>query len=146
MSEKRMKIVREHLEAFAAKDWKRYRDALAPRVVYEERATGRRAEGVDRMLDTIKPWTEGFPDLKPTIKNLLVQEDMVMAEIVWEGTHNGLLKGPFGEIAATGRKGSVSAVQVYHFEGDKIRELRHYFDLMTVLNQLGVPSQTPVSV
>jgi predicted ester cyclase len=63
-----------------------------------------------------------------------------MAEVLWEGTHTGLLKGPFGEIPATGKRGSVNAVQIFHFEGDKIRELRHYFDLMTVLNQIGVPA------
>ena len=146
MSEKRMKIVREHLEAFAQKDWQRYRASMLPKVVYDERATNRRAEGVDNMLDTIQPWTIAFPDLKPTVKNLLVQEDMVMAEIVWEGTHNGLLKGPFGEIPPTGRKGTVTAVQIYHFEGDKIRELRHYFDLMTILAQLGVTLPTPAPV
>jgi steroid delta-isomerase-like uncharacterized protein len=140
MSEKRMRLVREHLDAFSAKDWNRYRNTVLPNVVYEERATGRKAEGVDELLRTLETWTVAFPDLKGTVKNLLVQDDMVMAEIHWEGTHNGLLKGPFGEIPATGKRGKVEAVELFRFEGDRIRELRHYFDMMTVLNQIGAPA------
>lgn len=143
MSEKRMNLVREHLKAFSVKDWELYKKTLVPKVVYEERATSRHAEGVDDVLKILKTWTVAFPDLKATVKNLLVQEDMVMAEILWEGTHNGTLKGPFGEIPPTGKKGKLNSVELFHFEGDKIRELRHYFDLMTVLNQIGVTAPTP---
>ncbi len=142
---KRMNVVRDHLDAFAAKDWDRYRKTLLPNVVYEERATGRRAEGVDDVLETLQTWTVAFPDLRGTVKNLLAQEDMVMAEIEWVGTHDGLLKGPFGEIPATGKRGVVNAVEIFHFDGDRIREARHYFDVMTLFNQLGVPA-TPAAV
>jgi len=144
MSEKRMNVVREHINAFSAKDWKRYRDTVLPRFVYEERATGRRVEGIDPVIKALEMWTLAFPDMKGTVKNLLVQDDMVMAEILWEGTHTGLLKGPFGEIPATGKKGTLPAVEIFTFEGDKIREGRHYFDLMTILNQIGVPTHATV--
>lgn len=145
MSEKRMKLVREHLDALSARDWNRYRSNLLPRVVYDERGTGLRAEGVDKTVEAIQGWTVAFPDLKCTIKNILHQDDMVMAEVVWEGTHEGLLKGPFGEIPATNKRGLINAVELFHFEGDKIREMRHYFDMMGVLNQIGVPA-TPVKL
>lgn len=138
MSEKRMKLVQKHLDAFSLRDWSRYKESLLPRVVYEEKATGLHAEGVDKTLQAIQGWTVAFPDMKCTIKNLLHQDDMVMAEILWEGTHQGLLKGPFGEVPATGKRSSINAVELFHFEGDKIREVRHYFDMMTLLNQLGV--------
>lgn len=137
MSEKRMKLVQEHLDAFSNRDWDRYRKTLLPRIVYEEQATGLRAEGVDSTLEAVKTWTVAFPDMKGTIENLLHQDDMVMAEIRWEGTHKGMLKFPFGEFAATGKRGVVHAVELFHFEGDKIREVRHYFDAMTVLKQIG---------
>lgn len=140
MSEKRMKLVRDHLEAFNTRDWDRYVKSLVSNAVYEERATNRRTTGPNEIVSTLKTWTQAFPDLRGTVKNLLTQDDMVMAEIRWEGTHDGMLKGPFGEIPASGKTSSVDAVQVYHFEGDRIREFRHYFDLMTVLNQIGAPA------
>jgi len=140
MSAKRMDLVREHLNLFSKKDWVNYSKTMLPKVVYEERATGRKAEGVEDTLKLIQTWTVAFPDMKATVKNLLIQDDMVMAEVLWEGTHDGLLKGPFGEIPATHKHGMLNAVEIFHFDGDKICELRHYFDLMTVLNQIGVPA------
>lgn len=144
MSEKRMKLVQEHLEAFSSRDWDRYKKTLLPRVTYQEQSTGIRAEGVDNTLKAIQTWTLAFPDLKGKITNLLHQDDMVMAEIRWEGTHNGLLKIPVGEFPATGKRSVVNSVELFHFEGDKIREVRHYFDTMAVLNQIGVQVPTPV--
>jgi len=144
VSEKRMKLVQEHLEAFSTRDWDRYKRTLLPRVIYQEQSTGIRAEGVDNTVKAIQTWTLAFPDLKGKITNLLHQDDMVMAEIHWEGTHNGLLKLPAGEFPATGKRGVVNSVELFHFEGDKIREVRHYFDTMTVLSQIGVQVPTPV--
>jgi steroid delta-isomerase-like uncharacterized protein len=146
MSELRMKLVEEHLKAFSTRNWDLYKKNLLPKVIYEERATGLKAEGVDKTLELIKGWTVAFPDLKGTVKNILHQEDMEMVEILWEGTHKGLLKGPFGEIPATGKRGVVDAVELFHFEGDKICEIRHYFDMMTVLRQVGLQLPVPVGV
>lgn len=142
MSEKRMKLVREHLDAFSARDWDRYKATLVPRIVYHEQGTGVRAEGMDRALEAVRSWTTAFPDMKGTITNLLHQDDMVIAEIRWEGTHKGMLKLPFGEFPASGKRGVVNAVELFHFEGDKIREVRHYFDSLSVLNQIGVSIPT----
>jgi steroid delta-isomerase-like uncharacterized protein len=140
MSEKKMKVVRDHLDAFASKDWTRYRQTLRPNAIYQELATNRKVEGADAYLKALETWTTAFPDLKPTIRHLYAEEDLAIAEIRWEGTHKGLLKGAFGEVPATGKRGVVDAVQVFRFDGDKIAEARHYFDLMTVLDQVGVPT------
>ena len=59
----------------------------------------------------------------------------------WTGTNNGPLSGPFGTIQPTGKVGKVAAAQVACFEEDKICEIHHYFDLMTVLRQMGVGPQ-----
>ncbi len=139
-----MKLVREHLEAFNTRDWDRYVKSLLANAVYEERATNRRTVGQNEIVSSLKTWTEAFPNLKGTVKNLYTQDDMVMAEIHWEGTHDGLLTGPFGEVPASGKPAAVDAVQIYHFDGDKIREFRHYFDMMTVLNQIGAPAMAGV--
>jgi steroid delta-isomerase-like uncharacterized protein len=132
-----MNVVRDHLDAFSTKNWDRYRETVLPNVVYFERATDRKVEGVDELIGFIRAWTTAFPDLRGTVQNMLFQDDMVMAEIRWEGTHDGLLKGDFGEIAPTGKKGVVEAIELFQFEGDRIREFRHYFDMMTLLKQLG---------
>jgi ketosteroid isomerase-like protein len=50
------------------------------------------------------------------------------------------------EIPATGRHGEVRAVQVFEFEDGKVKKLRSYFDLLTVLTQLGIGAPTEAGV
>jgi ketosteroid isomerase-like protein len=66
-------------------------------------------------------------------------------EILWEGTHQGPLQAATGDtIAATGKAIKVPAVQIVKVSGDRITEIRHYFDLLTLMAQLGVvPVGTP---
>jgi predicted ester cyclase len=64
--------------------------------------------------------------------------DKVVAELEWEGTHSGPLDGPFGTIQATNKRGRVKAVIVATIKNGKIASTHHYFDLLTVLNQIGI--------
>ena len=60
-------------------------------------------------------------------------------ELTWHGTHNGPLQTPAGSIPATGKKIDVRAVQIVELTPDgKTRRVRHYFDMATLLAQLGV--------
>jgi predicted ester cyclase len=65
---------------------------------------------------------------------------MVVFEVTWTGTHKGPLQTPKGAIPATGKKIDVRACIVHEIAGDKVKEERHYFDLMTLLQQIGVAS------
>ncbi len=130
-------LAKKHLEALGKQDWKTYRAMLTDRVIYEEEPTQRRIEGADPFVDVVKKWQQAFPDLHANIKQLLASGDAVVAEIEWEGTHRGQLDGPFGPIPPKGAHGKVPAVVVMRFDGDKIRECRQYFDLMTLLRNIG---------
>ena len=69
--------------------------------------------------------------------------DRVVAEVEWEGTQRGPLEGSFGSVPPTHRRSRVNAVILFTLRNNKIVETRHYFDLLTVLAQLGVsPSIT----
>jgi steroid delta-isomerase-like uncharacterized protein len=137
---KHIELVREHIKAFSAKKWDLYRKPLVDDCLYNEPATHRSVEGVDAVVKALEMWTLAFPDLKGTVKNVVAHEDLVVAEILWEGTHKGYLKAPFGEIPPTNKIGRLEAVEIFRFRGEKIAEMRHYFDLMTILNQIGVPA------
>jgi steroid delta-isomerase-like uncharacterized protein len=129
---------KDHLAAFSAKDWNRYGAMLADDAVYEEEATRQRVQGKSQVIEAVKRWATAFPDLKGTVKQTHASGDRVVVEIVWDGTHQGPLTGPFGNIPATNKHGSVPAVEVVTFDGGLISEIRHYFDLMTILQQIGV--------
>jgi steroid delta-isomerase-like uncharacterized protein len=133
-----IKLARENVEAFSAGDWRRFSAPLAPDAVYNELATGRRIQGPDQIVQVTRAWKEAFPDAKGRVTNAIASGNTVAQEITWEGTQNGPLQGPSGTIPASGRRAVVPAVQVLTFEGDKIKENRHYFDMMGMLQQLGV--------
>ncbi len=129
---------KEHVAAFSAKDWNRYGAMLSDDAIYEEEATHQRVKGRKQVVDLIKRWTVSFPDLKGTVKETFASGDRVVVEILWDGTQKGALSGPMGTIPPTGKHGSVPAVEVLTFDNGFITEIRHYFDLMTILEQLGV--------
>ena len=114
---------------------------LAPDAVYEELATGVRVQGPDQIVQATKGWKEAFPDTKGTITNVFASDNNVCLEITWEGTHTGPLVGPAGTIPASNKRTKVAAVQVVTVEGGKVKLTRHYFDLMSLLQQIGAVPQ-----
>jgi steroid delta-isomerase-like uncharacterized protein len=130
-------ILRKQLDSYVRGDWVTYKSLLTADAVYDEEATQRIVKGPDEIAKVAQGWRTAFPDLKATIKEMFAVGDAVVAEIEWEGTQKGPLQGPMGNIPASGRRGRVAAVQVVRFDNGKIREVRQYFDLMTVLAQIG---------
>ena len=133
-------LVRENIEAFNANDMDRFGATLADDSVYEELATQRRVEGPDEIVKVMEAWKQSFPDGNGTIQSIFASGNRVVAEITWEGTHQGDLVGPQGTIPASGKRVQVAASFVATEEGGKLKEVRHYFDLMTLLQQIGALS------
>lgn len=136
-----IELLKKSLEAITKGDWKTYRTFLTDDIVYEEEATRRRVTGPDQYIELIKAWKTAFPDLRSTIKQTVDSGDAIVAEVEWEGTHKGTLTGPLGTLPPTGRVGKTPAVIVIRVDNGRIRESRHYFDLMTLLMQLGAMPQ-----
>jgi steroid delta-isomerase-like uncharacterized protein len=131
-------VLKKHLEAFTKDDWDQFRALLADDARFEEVPTRQTASRLDDIVAIARRWKRAFPDARFTIKNSVAAADKVVIELEWQGTHRGPLEGPFGTIPPTGRTGRVAAVQIGTVRNGKLVELRHYFDLMTVLAQLGV--------
>jgi predicted ester cyclase len=66
----------------------------------------------------------------------------VAIEVTWEGTHSGPMATPDGqELPPSNKRITVKSVEVIEIEDGKIKALRHYFDLMTLLQQIGAMDQ-----
>jgi steroid delta-isomerase-like uncharacterized protein len=130
-------VARENIGAFNAGDWERFKATLAQEPVYDELATQRHLVGPEAIVDANRAWREAFPDATGTVERALADDGTVTLEITWEGTQSGPLHMPTGDTPASGRHVVVKAAQVLEFEGDKIREVHHYFDLMGLLRQIG---------
>ena len=125
--------------AYNEKDWARVKATVTPNFVYDEVATGRRVEGADTAIETWKGWAQAFPDSKCTFDRTHVAgNDTVVLELTWRGTHKGPLQTPTGSIPATNKTIDVRAVAVVEISGERAKSQRHYFDMATLLGQLGV--------
>jgi steroid delta-isomerase-like uncharacterized protein len=138
-----LEIAKASITAFNEKDWNKTRALYAPDTVYDEKATHRRIQGPDQIIEALQGWTTAFPDVKGTIVRELAIGDTAVLEVVWKATHTGPLQTPTGTIPASNRVAEVPACSVMRVEGEKVKYNTHYFDLLTLLTQIGAAGTSP---
>jgi steroid delta-isomerase-like uncharacterized protein len=126
------------LMAYNEKNWERLRTLLTSDFAYDEVATQRKAQGINDVITLWQGWAAAFPDSKCTFNNAVASGDTVVLELTWQGTHKGQLQTPKGPIAPTGKRIEIRACDVVQLDGEKTKAQRHYFDMSTLLQQLGV--------
>jgi len=131
-------IIQRNLSAFGGSRWDDFKATLAPDAVYEDIATGQRANGAADYVTSVQRWKRAFPDLRANWVGGFANGDRTVAEVEWEGTHTGRFDGPFGPMEATNKRGRVKAVLLCTLKNGKIVEAHHYFDLLTLLKQIGL--------
>jgi steroid delta-isomerase-like uncharacterized protein len=125
--------------AYNDKNWDKAKAAITTDFLYDEVGTGRKVEGADQTVAAWKGWAEAFPDSKGSFDRAHVAgNDTVVLELTWRGTHKGPLGTAMGNIAPTGKSIEVRAVAIVEMKGEKARSQRHFFDMATLLQQLGL--------
>ena len=82
-----------------------------------------------------------MPDVKGTITNSFATGNTVTLEVTWNGTHTGPMETPDGTLPPSGKSQTTPSAWIMQFEGDKITESRYYFDMVTLLTQIGAMPQ-----
>lgn len=124
--------------AFNEKNWDKVKASITPDFVYDEVPTRRKMLGAGEAIAAWQGWAQAFPDSKATIHSALVSGKTVLLEATWKGTHKGPLQRAKGPVAATGKSIEVRACMIFELAGEKPRLQRHYFDMATLLEQLGI--------
>ncbi len=122
---------------YNSKDWNAAKASMAPGYIYDEIATHRRVKGADEALAIWRGWAAAFPDSQGEIHSAIQSGDTVVVEVTWRGTHTGSLQTPRGTIPPTGKRIELRACQINVVANGKIQTTRHYFDMGTLLQQLG---------
>ncbi|MBC62548.1 MAG: hypothetical protein CMP11_08830 [Zetaproteobacteria bacterium] len=129
----------QSIKAFNEGNWDEYKSSFTEDCHYTEYATGRSLNSSDELLSNSKSWKNAFPDAHGEVINRIDNGDYVVEEVVWSGTHTGELHTPDGQtIPPTSKNMKVNAVMINKFKDDKICETNHYFDMLTMLKQLGL--------
>ncbi len=86
------------------------------------------------LADVLSRIVAGFPDLRWTIHETIVEGERIMAYSSWTATH----KGEFLGIPATGRPVTVEAWTIDRYRDAQLVESRILMDVAGLLIQLGV--------
>ena len=81
---------------------------------------------------------EGFPDSTVELTNVFATEDQSVIEFTGRGTNTGPLHMPIGDIPPTGKYSEVRFCSVNRVVSGKVVSIHQYFDVMTMLQQLGL--------
>lgn len=135
-----IRVAKEAVEAFNKGDVERSA-AMLGTGVYNEVGTGRRLRGEAEIGPALQGWRKAMPDVKGTVTNAVASGNTAVLEVTWEGTQTGPLDGPGGTIPPSGKRQSTPAAWIFEFEGDRVKESRQYFDMMSFMQQIGAIPQ-----
>jgi steroid delta-isomerase-like uncharacterized protein len=137
MAQSVVDIAKSQITAYNQKDWTAVAAVLAPGCVYDEVATHRRVQGVNDIMAAWRGWATAIPDSRASFDSISVSGNTVTLELTWRGVHTGPLETPAGALAPSGRSMDIRACQVVEVADGKVQSIRHYFDMATLLRQLG---------
>ena len=133
LREKRERIVREHMESENRHDFDVTMDTFDhPR--YEIVPTGDVWDGEEEVREYFAETRAAFPDQRNELIALHHADDAVIVEFWLRGTHEGRFRG----LPATGRPFECRVTSFFVFEEDRLVCERAYFDVGTILMQLGI--------
>ena len=132
-------------ESFNAHDMDGFAETVADDVVFEAPG-GVRGQGKPACIQFYNSWLDAFPDAHVHVHGVHIVDDVVVEEGTFTGTHKHVLKGPMGEIPATGRPVKIAYVQVLRYRGGKYISFNLMFDRLAMLEQLGlIPASSSVA-
>ena len=133
-------LVGRHYDAFNAHDLEGLAANVADDFTVHLVAFGLTFRGRAGMIEFARMWFRAFPDLHVEVKNLVVEGDIAVTELVATGTNRGGLRTPFGEIPASGQSARIEGVDVARWRGHKLATSSMHLDLLGLFTQLGVVS------
>lgn len=133
-TDERLALVRRHLEAENNYRLKDTLETLTPDCVFEDMALGERMEGHAGATEYYERWWYAFPDLTWHPVHRYMTEDGLISEVLARGTH----RGDFFGLEPTGRGIEVPVVIIVEFRDGRMSGERLYYDIATLLRQLGV--------
>jgi steroid delta-isomerase-like uncharacterized protein len=137
---RRLAILREHIEAESTHDMVGVLDGFTARCFNDIACVPQKFVGPKKVAERYRKHWEGFPDFKVRVKRMLAMgDDCFVTENEWRGTH----LGPFLGFPPTGKKVRVRALVAWHFKGDKLEGETVFFDVGSILKQIGARVTVP---
>jgi steroid delta-isomerase-like uncharacterized protein len=131
-------LVHHLVECWNARDFDGYEAVLADDVDVELIPFETTLRGARTARAHAESQAVAFPDGKVVITAMRADADGTVLEFVGRGTHTGPLVTPAATIQPTGRSGELRYCFVYDIENGRIRRMRQYYDVGTMMRLLGI--------
>jgi uncharacterized protein (TIGR02246 family) len=134
------KSMADALAGLNGHDAKKFTDGFTPDATLTVYGEGE-FKGREGIASEIEPWFKAIPDFKIAVTRVFAKGEVVVSEWVVTGTNTGELMGEKPTKKAVGFKG----VSVNWFTPEGLVKQEHrYFDMTTVMGQLGKAKGAPV--
>lgn len=90
--------------------------------------------GLEGVRQLVSMYRGAFPDLHLTIEDEITAGDKIVTRFTGRGTHKGSLMG----IPPTGKRVTITAIDILRFENGRIAEHWGNQDLLGMMQQIGV--------
>jgi predicted ester cyclase len=105
---------------------------------FEFHGVGAHISDRGEMRQFIEAYKEAFPDLRHEVLDYVESGDTIALELRVRGTHRGTLRGPQGEIPATGREVLWESADYVKVRDAKVVSWHVYNDTLAFMVQLGL--------
>lgn len=126
-------LCRDYFKAFLARDTGWMERHIAPGFVRHDPGLPfevRGPAGVAKLHDALLP---AFPDMELPLEDFVAEGDKVLVRLRVKATH----KGPFGDMAPTGRRIDIGVLDLFKIREDVLVEHWALLDNLGMLRQLG---------
>jgi steroid delta-isomerase-like uncharacterized protein len=129
------RIVHRYIEAWNDREYQRLGDLVAESyVLADPAAPGGAVHGPAETEQYLRELVAAFPDLRIEIRDSLADDDVVMVELRWTGTHEGSFRG----LPPTGRAVDLTGMEKHRVADGHLQRTDVHLDGEAFKQQLGL--------
>ena len=137
MTNDNVAAVRNACQIAERKDLEAWIDAFTPDGVFTDNSVGISYRGTG-LADVVRNYATAFSNMHRELYNIYVDGNVVVVQLALQGTHDGPLQPPFGQLPATGRQMDAPCCDVFELQDGKIKRFDCYPEGSIIFAQLGV--------
>ena len=140
MSHSNEAVVRNAYAVAERKDMEGWLKLFTPDGVFTDNSIGVTYRGRD-LVYPVRNFGTAFSNMHRELYHIYAADhDIVVVQLALQGTHDGTLQTPFGELPATGKQMNAPCCDVFELEDGRIKRFDCYPEGSVVFAQLGVLS------
>jgi ketosteroid isomerase-like protein len=137
MKDDNVATVRNAYAIAERKDLEGWISLFTPDGVFTDNSMGATYRGRN-LSDPVRNYGTAFSNMHRELGRIYVDGNVVIVQLALQGTHDGPLQLPFGELPATGKQMDAPCCDVFELEGGKIKRFDCYPEGSVIFAQLGV--------